>query len=509
MFVFFCLCFLYRNQSSHSTTMCPTNIQTPPTLLSYQQCSRLSEHAHRSSADNVSKTRTLERSSSLSHNSMEQRHNLIFEFFSSLYDSVKLSQAQSESQITNESNDQINLQQVAILEVANSHQFSHPPSCSSSSSCFSHQHPCDSLSSHPSTPSSSSSSSSLFTSSALSIASLFKFFLCSRHWKHSKAASSPTTPTTFSPVSSLKKVLLLSLLILTVSIFSIQIMNSANYFNLCFPIISISLLLCFSFLNHRLSYSPLLIGFLLITTAMKADALGISSQLNSHSMHEVHSMPAHNEPTRKTNSDSSSPSSNPPITEAELEMLKRLGFNSRPNPSRKHKVPQYMLDLYFWFRQTHLESNRERERIRDEEDEDEHSTELSDSNSQVIALTNTDLDDVHRYQEHILAELLADEEERKLFHALHKHHRLDSKRQPSQAPRVSLNGPVNSILSHKLRDHDDRKFQLLFCFISIFIIFFCFFFFVFFFSLQTLWIVGQFPFVESAKHPLQLPQWMT
>lgn len=141
-----------------------------------------------------------------------------------------------------------------------------------------------------------------------------------------------------------------------------------------------------------------------------------------------------------------------------------MGLQRAPTPPREAKVPQYMMDLYHWFRL----NNHDRQMMLDEDEDEEsgHPRHLPSSSSSpsskavIVALTGEDIAELSALNEVDLdgeGEGHDDEEEARLIAAVNGHRRAPSRRRPSQASRVTLNGAASTVVGHKMDNHDHGK----------------------------------------------------
>lgn len=124
------------------------------------------------------------------------------------------------------------------------------------------------------------------------------------------------------------------------------------------------------------------------------------------------------------------------------------------------------MDLYHWFRL----NNHDRQLMLDEDDEDDensgHPRHLPSSSSSpsskavIVALTGEDIAELSALNEVDLdgeGEGHDDEEEARLIAAVNGHRRAPSRRRPSQASRVTLNGAASTVVGHKMDNHDHGR----------------------------------------------------
>lgn len=145
----------------------------------------------------------------------------------------------------------------------------------------------------------------------------------------------------------------------------------------------------------------------------------------------------------------------------EMQFLNMMGMNRKPRPANHHKVPDYMLDLYKWFRQGYIANQQERDLLRDDGDEDnfQHKpiSSAGAASQVLLALTSEDLSDISTQQPSVDFNEV-DEDEMDMINQISQHHRVPRKRRQTQASRVTLQGPANTIISHKLSiDHPTGK----------------------------------------------------
>lgn len=149
---------------------------------------------------------------------------------------------------------------------------------------------------------------------------------------------------------------------------------------------------------------------------------------------------------------STSPSKAGLLEHAEKLFFGQMGLQRAPTPPPEAKVPQYMMDLYHWFRS----NNHDRQLRLAEEDEDEGDDQQSHHRSKaVIALTG---EDIAQLSNEVSVGDEEEEEEAKLIAAVNGHHRAPRRRRPSQASRVTLNGAASTVVGHKMNNHELGKY---------------------------------------------------
>ncbi|OTF71641.1 hypothetical protein BLA29_007544 [Euroglyphus maynei] len=117
----------------------------------------------------------------------------------------------------------------------------------------------------------------------------------------------------------------------------------------------------------------------------------------------------------------------------ERQFLRMMGIPKRPNPAKHHKVPEYLIDLYRWFKQNTDVSAHYKQQS-DELDDDDQNDDQTQSNS-LIGLTTEDLYDIQNPIQHHQDD--------------YEHHRLIRRRRSTQLSRVTLQGPSTTVISHK------------------------------------------------------------
>ncbi|KAH9406087.1 Bone morphogenetic protein 2 [Tyrophagus putrescentiae] len=203
--------------------------------------------------------------------------------------------------------------------------------------------------------------------------------------------------------------------------------------------------------SHR--FSPISIISIIITTATLF-ILILSTTMGSVHCSSFNSSPQQQQQPSTHSTTTSSSSSTPPnaglIEHAEKLFFGQMGLQRAPTPPREAKVPQYMMDLYHWFRL----NNHDRQMMLDE-DEDEKAVILDTFPPPPphlppkLALNEVDLDGEGEGHD--------DEEEARLIAAVNGHRRAPSRRRPSQASRVTLNGAASTVVGHKMDNHDHGR----------------------------------------------------
>lgn len=155
-----------------------------------------------------------------------------------------------------------------------------------------------------------------------------------------------------------------------------------------------------------------------------------------------------------THSTSSWPSRAGLVEHAEKLFFGQMGFQRAPTPPPGAKVPQYMMDLYHWFRSNN--HDRQMRLAEEEEYDDDRQTSHRPSNA-VIALTGEDIAQLSSNEVSVGDEGEQEEEEAKLIAAVNGHHRAPRRRRPSQASRVTLTGAASTVVGHKMNNHDEGK----------------------------------------------------
>lgn len=116
-----------------------------------------------------------------------------------------------------------------------------------------------------------------------------------------------------------------------------------------------------------------------------------------------------------------------------------MGISKRPNPAKHHKVPEYIIDLYRWFKQsTDQIAHSKQEDELDNDQDDENVDNKMQSNS-LIGLTTEDLYDIQNSLPYNHND----------YDGPIEHHRLIRRRRSTQLSRVTLQGPSTTVISHK------------------------------------------------------------
>lgn len=131
----------------------------------------------------------------------------------------------------------------------------------------------------------------------------------------------------------------------------------------------------------------------------------------------------------------------------ESQFLSILGLKEKPNLARHHKVPEYMLDLYRWFREGYIANQLEGGEDSEDDTPPVHKP-AGDSRKAIVALTAADLTDIGGPPSVDFEE--EDEEEATVMRQISQHHRSPRKKRQAQMSRVTLNGPANTVISHKI-----------------------------------------------------------
>ncbi|UXI16682.1 uncharacterized protein NH340_JMT02625 [Sarcoptes scabiei] len=125
----------------------------------------------------------------------------------------------------------------------------------------------------------------------------------------------------------------------------------------------------------------------------------------------------------------------------EMQFLRIMGMNSMPKPARHHKIPDYFIDLYRWLR---LDESTAAKELEDDDkgddkdggDDDERHQEISDIDS-IVGITTDDLNEIHSLSTNVLGDDIV-------------HHRTTRKKRSTQSSRAILQGPSNTVISHKM-----------------------------------------------------------
>ncbi|KAH9419519.1 Bone morphogenetic protein 2 [Dermatophagoides pteronyssinus] len=123
------------------------------------------------------------------------------------------------------------------------------------------------------------------------------------------------------------------------------------------------------------------------------------------------------------------------LRHVERQFLRIMGIPTRPNPAKHHKVPEYLIDLYRWFKENNDGSaHYKQEDELDDHQDNENVVDQMQSNS-LMGLTTEDLYDIQNSFPHHQND--------------YEHHRLIRRRRSTQLSRVTLQGPSTTVISHK------------------------------------------------------------
>ncbi|KAH7642038.1 Bone morphogenetic protein 2, partial [Dermatophagoides farinae] len=191
--------------------------------------------------------------------------------------------------------------------------------------------------------------------------------------------------------------------------------------------------------NHQ-SSSPLLL--LTNRIFVNAESVSVASSVFDESSHkQVNDNDIH---SRNTNGSPLSLSSSikfdsEHFQRVERQFLSMMGISKRPNPAKHHKVPEYIIDLYRWFKQStdQIAHSKQEDELNNDQD-DENVDNKMQSNS-LIGLTTEDLYDIQNSLPHNHND----------YDGPIEHHRLIRRRRSTQFSRVTLQGPSTTVISHK------------------------------------------------------------